>query len=124
MYMQTPAPWQPPALPAVPLMQSTGAEAESAAALFPCRDTQKEEEKLRTGTTGCTPGLIRPCLQIARQLESIKKKLPKELLLWIFSFLDHLALYRCAQVSRAWNVLALDDSKLTQLMSRGLLRAR
>ncbi|EHB00854.1 F-box/LRR-repeat protein 20 [Heterocephalus glaber] len=40
----------------------------------------------------------------------INKKLPKELLLQIFSFLDVVNLCRCAQVSRAWNVLALDGS--------------
>uniref|UniRef100_A0A673VBQ3 F-box/LRR-repeat protein 2 n=1 Tax=Suricata suricatta TaxID=37032 RepID=A0A673VBQ3_SURSU len=40
----------------------------------------------------------------------INKKLPKELLLRIFSFLDVVTLCRCAQVSRAWNVLALDGS--------------
>ncbi|ERL85054.1 hypothetical protein D910_02477 [Dendroctonus ponderosae] len=41
---------------------------------------------------------------------SINKKLPKELLLRIFSFLDVVSLCRCAQVSKAWNVLALDGS--------------
>uniref|UniRef100_A0A672R7J2 F-box/LRR-repeat protein 2-like n=1 Tax=Sinocyclocheilus grahami TaxID=75366 RepID=A0A672R7J2_SINGR len=40
----------------------------------------------------------------------INKKLPKELLLRIFSFLDVVTLCRCAQVSKAWNVLALDGS--------------
>uniref|UniRef100_A0A3Q3IXZ3 F-box domain-containing protein n=1 Tax=Monopterus albus TaxID=43700 RepID=A0A3Q3IXZ3_MONAL len=41
----------------------------------------------------------------------INKKLPKELLLRIFSFLDVVTLCRCAQVSRViWNVLALDGS--------------
>ncbi|OXB83232.1 UNVERIFIED_CONTAM: hypothetical protein H355_001984 [Colinus virginianus] len=40
----------------------------------------------------------------------INKKLPKELLLRIFSFLDIVTLCRCAQVSKAWNVLALDGS--------------
>uniref|UniRef100_A0A8C8JRU3 F-box/LRR-repeat protein 2 n=1 Tax=Oncorhynchus tshawytscha TaxID=74940 RepID=A0A8C8JRU3_ONCTS len=40
----------------------------------------------------------------------INKKLPKELLLRIFSFLDVVTLCRCAQVSRSWNVLALDGS--------------
>ncbi|XP_063233479.1 uncharacterized protein LOC134537110 isoform X4 [Bacillus rossius redtenbacheri] len=40
----------------------------------------------------------------------INKKLPKELLLRIFSYLDVVSLCRCAQVSRAWNVLALDGS--------------
>uniref|UniRef100_A0A8C7XBN7 F-box and leucine-rich repeat protein 2 n=1 Tax=Oryzias sinensis TaxID=183150 RepID=A0A8C7XBN7_9TELE len=37
-------------------------------------------------------------------------KLPKELLLRIFSYLDVVTLCRCAQVSKAWNVLALDGS--------------
>ncbi|XP_078449027.1 F-box/LRR-repeat protein 20-like isoform X3 [Lampetra planeri] len=41
---------------------------------------------------------------------AINRKLPKELLLRIFSFLDVVTLCRCAQVSRAWNVLALDGS--------------
>ncbi|KAI4467453.1 hypothetical protein MML48_2g00021067 [Holotrichia oblita] len=40
----------------------------------------------------------------------INKKLPKELLLRIFSYLDVVSLCRCAQVSRAWNILALDGS--------------
>ncbi|XP_048451592.1 F-box/LRR-repeat protein 20 [Rhincodon typus] len=40
----------------------------------------------------------------------INKKLPKELLLRIFSFLDVVTLCRCAQVSKAWNILALDGS--------------
>ena len=40
----------------------------------------------------------------------INKKLPKELLLRIFSFLDVVSLCRSAQVSRAWNLLALDGS--------------
>uniref|UniRef100_A0A3P8X9K6 F-box/LRR-repeat protein 2 n=1 Tax=Esox lucius TaxID=8010 RepID=A0A3P8X9K6_ESOLU len=40
----------------------------------------------------------------------INKKLPKELLLRIFSYLDVITLCRCGQVSKAWNVLALDGS--------------
>lgn len=40
----------------------------------------------------------------------INQKLPKELLLRIFSYLDVLALCRCAQVSKSWNLLALDGS--------------
>ena len=40
----------------------------------------------------------------------INKRLPKELLLRIFSFLDVVSLCRCAQVSKAWNMLALDGS--------------
>lgn len=40
----------------------------------------------------------------------INKKLPKELLLRIFSYLDVVSLCRCAQVSKSWNVLALDGS--------------
>lgn len=40
----------------------------------------------------------------------INKKLPKELLLKVFSFLDVVSLCRCAQVSKAWNILALDGS--------------
>uniref|UniRef100_A0A9L0K9P5 F-box domain-containing protein n=1 Tax=Equus asinus TaxID=9793 RepID=A0A9L0K9P5_EQUAS len=40
----------------------------------------------------------------------INKKLPKELLLRIFSFLDIVTLCRCAQISKAWNILALDGS--------------
>jgi hypothetical protein len=38
------------------------------------------------------------------------KKLPKELLLRIFSYLDYKSLCRCAQVSKYWNTLALDGS--------------
>ncbi|OTF79371.1 hypothetical protein BLA29_011813 [Euroglyphus maynei] len=40
----------------------------------------------------------------------INRKLPKELLLRIFSYLDVVTLCRCAQVSKSWNVLALDGS--------------
>lgn len=40
----------------------------------------------------------------------INQKLPKELLLRIFSFLDIISLCRCAQVSKSWNLLALDGS--------------
>merc|ERR1719427_2370764 len=40
----------------------------------------------------------------------ISRKLPKELLLRTFSYLDVVSLCRCAQVSKAWNVLALDGS--------------
>ncbi|XP_065168040.1 F-box/LRR-repeat protein 20-like [Atheta coriaria] len=40
----------------------------------------------------------------------INRKLPKELLLRIFSNLDVVSLCRCAQVSKAWNILALDGS--------------
>ncbi|KAF5281808.1 hypothetical protein FQA39_LY05022 [Lamprigera yunnana] len=40
----------------------------------------------------------------------INKKLPKELILRIFSYLDVVSLCRCAQVSKLWNVLALDGS--------------
>lgn len=40
----------------------------------------------------------------------INKKLPKELILRIFSYLDVVSLCRCAQVSKSWNVLALDGS--------------
>ncbi|XP_014668318.1 PREDICTED: F-box/LRR-repeat protein 20-like [Priapulus caudatus] len=40
----------------------------------------------------------------------INKKLPKELLLRVFSYLDVVSLCRCAQVSKYWNILALDGS--------------
>ena len=40
----------------------------------------------------------------------INRKLPKELLLRVFSHLDVVSLCRCAQVSKAWNILALDGS--------------
>uniref|UniRef100_A0A3Q2VWX5 F-box/LRR-repeat protein 2 n=1 Tax=Haplochromis burtoni TaxID=8153 RepID=A0A3Q2VWX5_HAPBU len=59
--------------------------------------------------------IVTVCL-ISRQVFSnsdeapINKKLPKELLLRIFSYLDVVTLCRCAQVSKAWNVLALDGS--------------
>lgn len=40
----------------------------------------------------------------------INKKLPKELLLRIFSYLDVVSLCACAQVSKLWHELALDGS--------------
>ncbi|CAI5445259.1 unnamed protein product [Caenorhabditis angaria] len=40
----------------------------------------------------------------------INKKLPKELILRIFSYLDTKGLCRCAQTCHAWNALALDGS--------------
>ena len=40
----------------------------------------------------------------------INKMLPKELLLRVFSYLDVVSLCRSAQVSKAWNILALDGS--------------
>ncbi|XP_013390180.1 F-box/LRR-repeat protein 20-like [Lingula anatina] len=40
----------------------------------------------------------------------LNKKLPKELLLRIFSYLDVVTLCRCAQVAKYWNILALDGS--------------
>jgi len=40
----------------------------------------------------------------------INRRLPKELLLRAFSYLDVVSLCRSAQVSKAWNVLALDGS--------------
>ncbi len=40
----------------------------------------------------------------------INRRLPKELLLRVFSHLDVVSLCRCAQVSRSWNILALDGS--------------
>lgn len=40
----------------------------------------------------------------------INRKLPRELLLRILSYLDVVALCRCAQVCRYWNILALDGS--------------
>ncbi|KAM6042502.1 F-box/LRR-repeat protein 20 isoform 7-T8 [Theristicus caerulescens] len=52
----------------------------------------------------------------------INKKLPKELLLRIFSFLDVVTLCRCAQVSRAWNVLALDGSNWQRIDLFGFQR--
>ncbi|XP_026684033.1 F-box/LRR-repeat protein 20-like [Diaphorina citri] len=45
----------------------------------------------------------------------INKKLPKELLLRIFSYLDVTSLCRCAQVSKAWNILALDGSNWSRI---------
>ncbi|KFD54169.1 hypothetical protein M513_04946 [Trichuris suis] len=47
---------------------------------------------------------------ISRDDSLINKKLPEELLLRIFSYLDIVSLCRCAQVCRTWNVLALDGS--------------
>ena len=40
----------------------------------------------------------------------INRKLPRELLLRVFSYLDVVSLCRSAQVSKAWNILALDGS--------------
>ena len=40
----------------------------------------------------------------------INRRLPKELLLRASSYLDVVSLCRSAQVSKAWNVLALDGS--------------
>ncbi|KAF0296641.1 F-box/LRR-repeat protein 20 [Amphibalanus amphitrite] len=40
----------------------------------------------------------------------INKKLPKEVLIRVFSFLDIVSLCRCAQVCKYWNILALDGS--------------
>lgn len=40
----------------------------------------------------------------------INKKLPKELLIRCFSFLDIVSLSRCSQVCKYWNELALDGS--------------
>ncbi|RNA17790.1 F-box LRR-repeat 2-like [Brachionus plicatilis] len=42
----------------------------------------------------------------------INKRLPKELIIRIFSYLDIVSLCRCAQVSKYWNILALDGSNL------------
>ena len=41
---------------------------------------------------------------------NINTRLPKELLLRVFSYLDIVTLCRCARVCRVWNVLALDGS--------------
>uniref|UniRef100_A0A8C2YM28 F-box/LRR-repeat protein 20 n=1 Tax=Chinchilla lanigera TaxID=34839 RepID=A0A8C2YM28_CHILA len=46
----------------------------------------------------------------------INKKLPKELLLWIFPFLDVVTLCRCAQVFRAWNVLRDIEGRVLSLL--------
>ena len=40
----------------------------------------------------------------------INRKLPRELLLRVFSYLDVVSLCRSAQVSKPWNILALDGS--------------
>lgn len=40
----------------------------------------------------------------------ITQKLPREILLRIFSYLDVISLCRCAQVNKHWNVYALDGS--------------
>lgn len=42
--------------------------------------------------------------------DEISRKLPKEILLRILSYLDVTSLCRCGQVSRYWNMLALDGS--------------
>jgi len=45
----------------------------------------------------------------------INRKLPKELLLRVFSYLDIISLCRSAQVSKSWNILALDGSNWQQV---------
>uniref|UniRef100_A0A7E4W347 F-box domain-containing protein n=1 Tax=Panagrellus redivivus TaxID=6233 RepID=A0A7E4W347_PANRE len=45
----------------------------------------------------------------------INKKLPKELLLRVFSYLDIVSLCRSAQVCRSWNTLAMDGSNWMQV---------
>jgi F-box/leucine-rich repeat protein 2/20 len=47
---------------------------------------------------------------VAGSEDEISKKLPKEILLRILSYLDVVSLCRCAQVSKYWNILALDGS--------------
>lgn len=49
-------------------------------------------------------------LEPAIDVDLINKRLPKELLIRIFSYLDIITLCRCAQVSNYWNLLALDGS--------------
>ena len=69
---------------------------------------------LRTSSPGRTgqDAIQRKIYQVFAEFEEalINKRLPKELLLRIFSFLDVVSLCRCAQVSKAWNMLALDGS--------------
>ncbi|XP_073464440.1 F-box/LRR-repeat protein 20 isoform X9 [Aquarana catesbeiana] len=78
-----------------------------------------QSPRLRSAVSCRAPPLLRraanrgcQCWQMFSNNDEalINKKLPKELLLRIFSFLDVVTLCRCAQVSRAWNVLALDGS--------------
>ncbi|CAF1445172.1 unnamed protein product, partial [Didymodactylos carnosus] len=52
----------------------------------------------------------------------LDRKLPKELLLRIFSHLDYKALCRCAQVSKYWNSLALDGSNWQSINLKGFQR--
>ncbi|XP_025021227.1 F-box/LRR-repeat protein 2-like [Python bivittatus] len=54
--------------------------------------------------------LLRLTMALSNDEALINKRLPKELLLRIFSFLDTITLCRCAQISKYWNVLALDGS--------------
>uniref|UniRef100_A0A2I3SVA4 F-box/LRR-repeat protein 2 n=1 Tax=Pan troglodytes TaxID=9598 RepID=A0A2I3SVA4_PANTR len=72
---------------------------------------QDNGRRRRRVTSGC--GLARgsSAMVFSNNDEGlINKKLPKELLLRIFSFLDIVTLCRCAQISKAWNILALDGS--------------
>lgn len=48
--------------------------------------------------------------EVKPEIDFINKKLPKELIIRIFSYLDINSLCRCACVSKYWNTLALDGS--------------
>lgn len=57
-----------------------------------------------------TPPQLQQQYYLPEPEDEISKKLPKEILFRIFSFLDVVSLCRCAQVNKYWNVLALDGS--------------
>ncbi|XP_003748063.1 F-box/LRR-repeat protein 2 [Galendromus occidentalis] len=71
--------------------------------------TPETELRSHPLSNGYTNHVLDPTIApVAENL--INKMLPKELLLKVFSFLDIVTLCRCAQVSREWNLLAMDGS--------------
>ncbi|CAG0919100.1 unnamed protein product [Notodromas monacha] len=67
-------------------------------------------ERLRKVREANGVAVINPLTEGDRGDALINRKLPKELLLRIFSHLDVVTLCRCARVCKYWNVLALDGS--------------
>ncbi|XP_062814382.1 F-box/LRR-repeat protein 2 isoform X4 [Anolis carolinensis] len=74
------------------------------------QDLSSRREKKRTQTITIRSASCRYQAFSNDEEALINKELPKELLLRIFSFLDIITLCRCAQVSKAWHILALDGS--------------
>jgi F-box/leucine-rich repeat protein 2/20 len=62
-------------------------------------ENEHQGDHIKNETSFCSP---------PPEPDLINTKLPKELILKIFSFLDTVSLCRCAQVSKYWNKLALD----------------